>query len=726
MATVEVTTDFFDFIFGEDEGYVCLATTQPPADRSTFVEAYFKWPDEKEDVTNYVEKMAPTHNVYYCVNLLSMKKRIKANAIPQNLLWADLDTCPPDKLDIPPQIVVESSPKRFQGIWRLTTKLDPMLAENYNRRLAYHYAPLGVDKSGHDLTQLLRVPGSFNFKYGQDENVPEVRLLTSLDALLPVEMFDNLPVADDMPMEEIVGMPDVDTLPQAESVIYSYIDKLKQTAFARYFGEEPTHDWSASLWRLINTCLEVNMTAEETFAVAIESKCNKYARDGRPISHLWREILKAELKHKNIQTVMGENKMLAMPVLLSAYEEEKLGGTIMDQYKAWAVTATDAVEEYHELACAILMSGCMAKSLRLSTGWGKIVPNLWGLVLGDSTLTRKTTAMDMAMDLLSEVDRDLVVATDATPEGIVTTLALRPKMVSIFYRDEITGWLESIQRKEYLASLPEILTKMYDVPKFYPRQLRKETITVVEPIFIFFGGGILDKTYSLVDEHHFLSGFLPRFLVVTGRADIARVRGTGPPESVETNARDDLLTTFQHLHTVYSPESIEIEAAGQMIPMAVEREVTLTPEAWEKFREMEAKLIKSASDSPHSLKALPTFQRMGFSMLKLSMLIAAARQGEDDVVVELNDLLNAAYYIQRWGRHMVDFIKNSGQSKDESTLQAVYRTVERNPGIMRGQLMQRHYLNKRQMDDIQGTLDERFMVQLQRKGKAVQFWPIGR
>lgn len=726
MATVEITTDFFDYVFGDDVGFVCLATTMPPADRSTFNEHYFEWPLQKREVIEFVDRMSPTRNVYFCVNLLSEKKRVKANVLPQNILWADLDSCSPDQLDVPPQCTIESSPKRYQAIWRLQTKLDPLIAENYCKRLAYHYAALGVDKSGHDLTQLLRVPGSYNWKYEQDGTAPSVTLLTSMDALLPIEMFDSLPVADDMPIEELVSMPRKESLPDVDTVVYKYSDKLKQTAFARYWGEEPTHDWSKHLWRLINTCLEVGMDAEETFAVCLVAKCNKYARDGRPESHLWREILKAELTSKTISTMLGENKLLTMPPLLTSQEEDKLESTIIDEYVGWATTATDAVPEYHELACAMLMSGTMAKTLRLATTWGEIVPNLWGLILGDSTLTRKSTAMDMAMSIMSEVDRELVVATDATPEGIVTTLALRPKQVSIFYRDEITGWLESIQRKEYLASLPEILTKMYDVPKFYPRQLRKETITVVEPIFIFFGGGILDKTYSLVDEHHFLSGFLPRFLIVSGRADVERVRGTGPPVQVETNRRDGLLTTFNHLYQTYSPEPTLIDAAGTQVPMLLDTPVILTDEAWESYREMERKLVTSASDSPHSLKALPTFQRMGFSMLKLSMLLAAARQGEREVTVELRDLHSAAFYVQRWGRHMVDFILHSGRGKDESALQAVYRTIERTPGILRGDIMQRHHLNARIMDDIQNTLEQRFMIQIVAKGKGKQYWPIGR
>jgi len=730
MTTTESTYAvgaFFDSIFGRDHGYVCLATTKPPARRDTFIEQYFEWPSQRTDMLNYVEKMSPTHNVYYCVNVLSLKKRIKANAIPQNLVWADLDTCRPDQIETPPQVVVESSPGRYQAIWKLDQKIDPPLAENYSKRIAYQYESYGVDKSGHDLTQLLRVPGTYNFKYDMGDNPYPVNLLVNLEALLPVELFDALPQADDMPIEDMVGMPDVDTLPSVDQILYAYQDKLKQTAFARYYSEEPSSDWSKSLWRLINTCFEVGMSREETFAVSRVAKCNKYDRDGRPVSHLWREVIKAEQQHKSLQLILGEHKSLNMPVLLTEAEAENLQRTIIDDYKDWAITATDAVEEYHELSSIVLLSALMSKTLRLHSNLPfNLIPNIWGMILGDSTLTRKTTAMDMAMSFIDDIDRDLIIATDASAEGVVTALELRPKMVSVFYRDEIAGLFEAFQKKDYLAAMPEILTKLYDVPTFFTRQLAKKTIQVVEPVFIFFGGGIQDKTYSLITEEYFLSGFMPRFLIVTGRADIARVRPTGPPVVVDESKRTQLLDHFSALYQHYSLDEAQINVGGQVMSIGKEVEVTLTNDAWIRFADMEATLIQAAYDSSHTMRAMPSFQRMAFSMLKIAMLLSASRDTQDKVVVDVPDLLNAAYYIQKWGRHFVDMIKNSGQTKDETLLMQVYRTIERMPGINRGQIMSRHRLNKRQMDDVEQTLDQRFMIQVEKQGKAIKYWPIGR
>lgn len=735
MSTTEATVllQFFEYLFSKDEGYISIATTRPPARRDTFHEEFFEWPRQKAEVVEYVEKVTPTHNVYYCVNILSVPRRKKENTIPQNLIWADLDTCPPDQLEIPPQCVVESSPGRYQAVWRLDRKIDPLVAENYSKRLAYHYAGMGVDKTGHDLTQLLRVPGSYNFKYQMDD-APKVRILAKIEDTMSTEIFDALPQPDTYSDVPDVAVPAMETLATPEMIIYAYQDLLKSKgladAFARYCSQEPASDWSGHLWRLLLLCFEVGMSAEETFVIAKNSKSNKYERDGRPDSHLWREVLKAEIQQKAVEVMLADHRYLSMPILLSKEEEESLQSTLIDDYMEWATEVTDAVPEFHEISCAILMSAIMSTTLRLRTSRNQdVVPNLWAMILGESTLTRKSTAMDMAMDFIYDIDRDLILASDASVEGLLANLALRPKMVSIFYRDEIGGFFDSMHRKDYLAGMHETMTKMYDVPKYMIRRLRKETYTVSEPIFIFFGGGVPNKMYSLIDESYFASGFMPRFLIMRGYGDSSRIRPTGPPMFSDQSKRLDLESTFKTLHTMYTACEVMFQTSdGQKMMITPEIEVEFSGDMWERAALIERQLIQAAEECPEADRALPSFSRMFVSLLKLTMLFAAARSEPEGMKLqaEMRDLLNAASYIQRWGRHAVDLIRNSGVTSDETKLMAVYRSVERRPGIMRGQLMQHHRLNAREMQAIEETLSQRMMIQIQAKGRAKSYWPIGR
>ena len=112
---------------------------------------------------------------YFCAHLLLAKRRIKANAAPVLTLWADADDVAPG-FDAPePTAIVESSPGHAHLFWRLTRPISPLRAEELNRRLLL---AVGADRSGWDLGQLLRPPGTRNHKYRPP---PLVRLLDLTD-----------------------------------------------------------------------------------------------------------------------------------------------------------------------------------------------------------------------------------------------------------------------------------------------------------------------------------------------------------------------------------------------------------------------------------------------------------------------------------------------------------------------------------------------------------------
>lgn len=110
-------------------------------------------------------------DVYFCPVVFSEPHRKKEYALPTNLLWADLDPVNPNSCRIRPSIAWESSPGRFQALWFLNTEISGAEAAALSKRIAYAD---GADKGGWDLTQVLRLPGTKNFKYPA---APEVKLL---------------------------------------------------------------------------------------------------------------------------------------------------------------------------------------------------------------------------------------------------------------------------------------------------------------------------------------------------------------------------------------------------------------------------------------------------------------------------------------------------------------------------------------------------------------------
>jgi hypothetical protein len=727
ITPTELRYQFFDYLFGNTRGYVCICTAPPDNPRANFKQKFFAWPEQKEELQNFVNNAALQNNVWFGVNMLSGETRKREFCMADNLVWSDLDTCDPALLEPQPSVLIETSPGRFQAIWRVDQELIPEIAQDYSKRIAYKYRKDGADPTGWDLTQLLRVPFTYNYKYQvKDTPPPQVRLIHASDVLVPVELLEGIEEAPATQGDlDLAGLPDLKMLPRREAIEYKYWLNLKDTPYTALAGVEPDigDDWSKILWRLINICLESGMTEQETFAVTLEAKCNKYARDKRPPRYLWRDIVKASSAQQHLTVITGTFVPLTMPDL-------KIGSVhqyITDDYRKWGEQATDAVGAFHDLAAMMILSATVAGNVTLEASYGTVYPNLWGLILGDSTLTRKSTAMRMATELMQEMEEDVILATDGSAEGLLSGLSTRPGRVSVYFRDEVSGFFDSINRKDYLAGMPEVLTHLYDVPNIYKRALRKEQIIISKPVFIFFGGGIRDKVYSLLNEEYILSGFLPRFLIVAGDADITKIRTTGPANTDLDTQKNNLRQRFGDVKEHYNVPS-EMKLGDQVIRNQAKFEAVLTQDAWKLYGDIEMQMVTHASESSVPMLAMPTFERLTRSMLKMSILLACSRQKPSGSIIEVTegDVQKAAWYVQDWGRYSVDLVINAGKTTSQRTLDKVRKMIQNEPGVNRGKILQHHHLSKREADDVLGTLIERgeIIEKKDEKGRGRKLWAI--
>lgn len=710
----ELRIGFFELLFGVDKGYVCIALTDHRAPKSSFSQRFFEWPRESIKLENYILKHETGHNIYFCVNLLRQQERKKKHCMPTDIVWADLDESDPDgeNVKIPPPIVIQSSPGRWQAFWRLSAKVDPYDAERYSRRIAYD---MDADKSGWDLGQLCRVPYTKNFKYKEAPLIIPKRLL---ETKADIALFEGTLKA--IPEEEKLDLPENIGSTKPDDIVANFQHRLDMNRFMVLYSHEPNEDtdWSKALWALELMCFRAGMSPEEVFVIANNASCNKYQRDQRPVEHLWREVVRAS---EQFGGMPQEKELLTMPQLVN---EPANDDTFIDDYMDWASQATDAISEFHELSAFVTLSAVVSSSIRLEASWGKVAPNLWGLILGDSTVTRKTTSMKMAMDLLSTIEPELILATDGSVEGLLSGLERRPNKVSVFFRDEVSGLFDSINKKDYLSGMPETLAHLYDVPPVYSRLLRKEIIRIESPAFIFFGGGITERVYQNINESWIESGFMPRFLIVSGEFDESSMRPTGPPTSTGLAKRAKLTEKMADLYEHYASEvPMKIgKEKGMFVPRIM---ADMTPEAWERYQTLERKLTMEGYNSMVRNVALPTFERLARSIMKMSMILAATRQEPDKdnhILVNESDVINAAWYGQKWGRHSVELVLNAGKAVREKYIDKVYQKIVNNPGVLRSTILQHMHLTKREADEILGTLEERDQIKHEQQGKGRRYW----
>jgi hypothetical protein len=113
---------------------------------------------ELVDAARYALRRRELCDVYFCPNGFISPKRHDKSVLWGVYAYADLDEADPRSCKPRPTIAIESSPGRYVGLWHVDTTISATL----NKRMTY---AVGADRGGWDSTQLLRFPGTYNFKY---------------------------------------------------------------------------------------------------------------------------------------------------------------------------------------------------------------------------------------------------------------------------------------------------------------------------------------------------------------------------------------------------------------------------------------------------------------------------------------------------------------------------------------------------------------------------------
>lgn len=213
-------------------------------------------------------------DLYWCPHGFSKAERKKEFAELPSLLWADLDEADPRTMKPRPSIAWESSPGRYACLWRLTG----IMTEEVNRRLTY---AVDADPGGWDLTQVLRIPGTRNYKY---PTAPRVRLLWMDGPEYGLEDIRKL-------------LPTEPSEAKGNKSLYRKYEK-SLSAWARKAlmgGKVEKGKRSEVLWKLTHELLEAGATSEEIFELIKASPWNKFKGRDREDEQLRREIDKATL-----------------------------------------------------------------------------------------------------------------------------------------------------------------------------------------------------------------------------------------------------------------------------------------------------------------------------------------------------------------------------------------------------------------------------------------------
>jgi hypothetical protein len=293
-------TQFFEFIWGETEGWVYLPTKDSS---DQWRRVFFEWPKHKRDIVTHVEvNTAEGKDVYYAPAIFEKREGEKPNAQRDSVkgsqvLWCEFDgnapgSWPPENVDNPPDALpslrIQSSVEGHEHVyWRLESFTNDLgFIEDSNRSLAY---TLKADTSGWDLGQVLRPPYTTNYKHNDS-----VTIIEESERRYPSSAFTGLTQYRQLVSDAI----DTDALPEVTRVIAKY--KWDDEHFELYMRKTiPEGERSSALMRVGFFGAESGMSDAEIYSLLLnaDDRWGKFRNRSDRKRRLLDIVNKARQKH---------------------------------------------------------------------------------------------------------------------------------------------------------------------------------------------------------------------------------------------------------------------------------------------------------------------------------------------------------------------------------------------------------------------------------------------
>jgi hypothetical protein len=278
---------------------------------------------------------------------------------------------------------------------------------------------------------------------------------------------------------------------------------------------------------------------------------------------------------------------------------------------------TDAALEYSE-ACGLGVLATVGYKCRatLAPYPGGLSPNLYTILVGGTTRSRKSTVQRIGAELVNSVIPSATLPSKATPEAFVKALADRNGISALWTPDEFGISLSEMYNRDFMTGLEALLLTIY-AGDDYVYQRSMDSIVVRQPS-LNITGAATPESLGRSGPNAVETGLLPRFGIVFPKTlpEARPVDMASPDLAVK---RAELVTILQQIHTwSHSNNDIVFGAAS----------------------------LKSLNDTEGRLLASgQQYVRLPTMLYKLGLLSAIGRR---EVSVNQGDVLAASRVVERW------------------------------------------------------------------------------
>jgi len=382
----------------------------------------------------------------------------------------------------------------------------------------------------------------------------------------------------------------------------------------------------------------------------------------------------------------------------------------VERFVQWRAMANDAALEYAEAHGIVTLAAVAGPRLRIPIREKPrpLACNLFVVLVGPSTLARKSDVQNHTQVQLQEVVPNCLIESPGSSEGLVQDLASHETIGAVLFVDELAWWFSAVKRKTYLSEMKGYVMRAYDGSTISRRNRSRKKRTAAgevevvedcdlaqEPCLSILGTSTPERLAQVSTMEDIDDGWWPRWIIVwpDGRPPM---RPMGPPDHAADVLRQELSDQLKKIET----------RLGQGV------QAILTGEGWllanEAFRRMEQAAEKDPEFGPF-------ISRMELRLLKVAALLALADDcdGRGNVRVEEHHVLQAEMLSERWLGYARKFTSLVGLNEFEYALNRAWLALKRGGGkAPRRDVARAAHVSARVMDDIERTLEDRGMIEV--------------
>jgi hypothetical protein len=338
------------------------------------------------------------------------------------------------------------------------------------------------------------------------------------------------------------------------------------------------------------------------------------------------------------------------------------------------------------------MSAILGRRAWIRDGAGRLFTNLFVLLLGPSSLYRKSTCVGIAQDCAMQLEGSpdprtegsapgserILLPNQFTPESLLDILQQQPSGLLVI--DEFRMFLDGL-RRDYNSGLRELFMTLYDCRGVH-RKIRSQEVRVESPCVSMLSACATRWFTEATKAGEIRSGFYPRLCMVPAWSKAHHLARGAAPDATD---RRLLMRDMNRLRTVDG----EIN-----LPQSLEN--------W--FGDWTLQQQRTIEGLEHEAELASFYTRMERVALKLAVLSEVASDPTSRTISQasLMDGINLVTWLQAGLRRL--FESEFTWSRDMEDKQKLLRIIERKPGIERRELLRLSHMKVSTFDPLIETL----------------------